>query len=115
MIIGEIRERFDIENILLTYREYFRRENFQAARFRRLTGRSLLAKSELIDFIAFDRVTWGHAPRKGRSRTEHDYGKPSALRKKQVNKNKTDPKCDLAFRKNVCFWGCICGRGEYTT
>jgi len=33
MIIGEIRERFEIENILLTYREYFRRENDQAASF----------------------------------------------------------------------------------
>ena len=33
MIIGEIQERFEIENYLLTYREYFRRENFQAARF----------------------------------------------------------------------------------
>ena len=64
MIIGEIRERFEIENYLLTYREYFRRENFQAARFRRLTGRSLLSKSELIDFIAFYRVTQSHAPRK---------------------------------------------------
>jgi len=30
---GKIRERFNIENILLTYGEYFRRENQQAAGF----------------------------------------------------------------------------------